>query len=823
MKLSVEWLRELVDLPESIDTLCEDLTLLGLEVERVDEVGESFPGVVVGYVVESGPHPNADRLSVCRVDTGDGEVPVVCGAPNVRKGLKVAFAKVGAVLPGDFRIKKSRIRGETSEGMICSEKELGLGEGHEGILELDDDAPLGASADELFGWKDTCIEIEVTPNRPDWLSHIGVARELAAYYQTELRVPALKGAVEVADEDEGWRAVCDDADGCPRYTGRIIHGIGPSETPEWMRRRLLAIGQRPIHPVVDCSNYVLYECGQPNHAFDLSRLEGRTIHVRRAAEGERLVTLDGEERELTPRHLVIADEKKAVALAGLMGGEGTQVSEETTDLLLEVASFDPGTIRTMRRDLVMSTDASYRFERGCDFEIVPWAQQRLTDLITEVCGGEGRPVAFEGRGTPPPAPRRFQLRITQIRRVLGIEIGDEETAGLLQRLEIPARILDRSGAAVASGEGSASPLEGDGAVLEVEQPSFRKDLLEEIDAIEEVARLYGYDRIPIHERAPMLRPAERTAKESLMDRLREHLASSGFHEVMGSSFMEAADPDRLGLAEDDRRRDRLQVLNPLVAGEGYLKSISLPEMLRTVDRNRRRGWTRPIRLFQIDRCFLAREGELLPDEPESLVLLWAGPPEEMHFSRTTRELDPYDALGDVGVLLERLAIDARVEAGAGEAFLAEQVSARFLADGREVGRLGLVHPAVLRRFELEGPVFWAEFPLATLIELLPAQLRYRPIPVYPPVRRDLSLVVPAGVDYAQVAAVLEEAGGEILESHEVFDVYEGKGIEKGSRAVGVRLVLRSAKGTLKDRRVDLIIASMLERLDAALGVKLRAG
>ena len=815
MKLSVEWLRELVDLPDSVEQLCEDLTLLGLEVEEVEETGPTFPGVVVGHVLESVQHPNADRLSLCRVSTGEAEFPVVCGAPNVRKGLKVAFAKVGAVLPGDFRIKKSKIRGEVSEGMICSERELGLGEGHTGILELHESAAVGTPAEELLGWKDTCIEIEVTPNRPDWLGHIGVARELAARYDSPLRIPELRGTVELVEEDEGYKAVCEDPDACPRYTGRIVHGIQLGETPEWMRRRLVTIGQRPINAVVDCSNYLLHECGQPNHAFDLKLLKGGTIHARRARAQEKCITLDGQQRELNEEHLVIADDERAVALAGLMGGKETEVSAETTDLLLEVAIFDPQTIRRMRRSLAMSTDASYRFERGCDFEAVPWAQQRLADLITAICGGEARPAAFEGRGTPPPGGRRFFLRATQIRRVLGVDIPLDEAAAILHKLDIPTTLPSPSSQTGTMGSDEVGS-------LEVEQPSFRHDLHEEIDAIEEVARLHGYDRIPIEDRAPMLRPAQRSPKEKLVRRLREHLSAAGVHEVVGSSFMESADPDRLGLQEDDPRRNTVQVLNPLVAGEGHLKSTSLPEMLRITDRNLRHGWTRPVRLFQLDRSFLAQEGELLPFEPEALCLLWAGPATEAHFSRPAAELDPYDALGDLEVLLDSIAIDAQLQSPGDEPFLVRGASARLVHDAEVLGRAGLLRREVLRHYHLDGPVFWAELSLPALLKALPGQLRYHEIPVYPPVRRDLSLVVPAGVEYAQVAAVLERLGGDLLESQEVFDLYQGEGIEPGSRAIGVRLVLRSAKGTLKDKRVDHLIARMIEELESSLGVVLRA-
>jgi phenylalanyl-tRNA synthetase beta chain len=807
VKLSVQWLRELVELPDDLERLCDDLTLLGLEVESVEAVGRRFPGVVVGKVLAQGPHPNADRLSLCRVSDGQTEYPVVCGAPNVRAGLTVAFATPGAVLPNGLEIKKAKIRGEVSLGMICSADELALGDDHSGILELEEDLAAGTPVDRLWGWEDHCIEIEVTPNRPDWLSHIGVARELAARYRTALILPDLGPSVEVADRDGDWTAVCEDEAGCPRYSGRLLRGVTVGESPEWMRRRLEAIGQRPINAVVDCSNYVLHECGQPNHAFDLSRLRGRTILVRRARPGERLVTLDGQERSLKHEHLVIADDEGAVALAGVMGGEATEVGAGTSGLLLEVANFDPGTIRRMRRDLGMNTDASYRFERGVDPALVAWAQRRLAHLITQICGGTASTCFFEGLGRPTRKPAPFFVRAAQVHRVLGVPVPVEEMSGILDRLDIPNEIASEGGR------------EG----LRVHPPSFRPDLVEEIDAIEEVARLYGYERIPVAERAPMLRPAERGRGERLRRRLRAHLAARGFHEVGGSSFMESSDPDRLDLEEDDRRRRTVQVLNPLAAGEGHMKTISLPEMLRSVDRNLRRGWTGPIRLFQLDRCFLARPDQALPAEPEHLALIWAGPAEPAYRDRPLREPDPFDAKGELEVLLESQGIEATSQARVDEAFLAPGTGAVLGAGGEVLGRLGVVHPRVLRRYGLDPPVVWAELDLSALERALPGRQRYRPVPVYPPVRRDLSLVVPSQVAYGAVAAVLEETLEELLESCDVFDIYAGEGVEAGHRAVGVRLVLRSAEGTLKDKRVDKAVRRALEALEKRHGVRLRAG
>ncbi len=806
MKLSIEWLRELVDLPREIESICQDLTLLGLEVEQVEEVGLSFPGIVVGHVLQHGRHPNADRLSVCVVSDGATEYPVVCGAPNVRQGLKVAFATPGATLPDGTTIKKSKIRGEVSLGMICSERELGLGEGHSGILELDGTHAIGTSVDEIFGWKDTCVEIEVTPNRPDWLSHIGVARELAAKYGKELRLPQVDEKLELALEDEGYRVRCEDEGACPRYTGRIVHGLAMAKTPEWMRRRLLAIGQRPINAVVDCSNYLLHECGQPNHAFDLKKIEGKEIIVRRAKKGETCVTLDEQKRALEPSHLVIADAKGPAALAGLMGGNRTEVSDDTTDLLLEVANFDPQTVRAMRRDLGMNTDASYRFERGCDQEMIPWVQSRLVQLLTQCCGGTASSRAIQALGKSLPSPASFFVRSKQVRRLLGVELSTGQITKILDRLQISAQ------------EGEE---EGESGVW-VKAPSFRRDLLEEVDAIEEIARLYGYDNIPVRDRAPMLRPARREKAEMLRSQLRQHFSAVGFHEVAGSSFMESKDPDRLRLGEDDPRRSAVEVLNPLVAGEGLMKTSSLPEMLRFVDRNRRRAFSGPIRFFQLDRCFLKQQDEALPQEPEAVVMVWAGPAETAHFSREPRPVDLFDARGEIELALESLGIRPHCAPGQDESFYAPGSGAVVSDGSRELGRMGLLHPKVLKAFDLEGPVLHARLSLSALKEALPQGRSYQPVPIYPPVRRDLSLLVPKGVAYGAIAALLREEGGELLESLDVFDLYEGEGIGSAERALGVRLVLRSIKGTLKDKRVDQLLGKMLKRMELELRVKLRA-
>ncbi len=806
MKLSLAWLRELVDLPADAQEICDRMTLLGLEVEAVEPFALSYPGVRVGLVLEARPHPGADRLRLCRVATGEDEVSVVCGATNVRAGLKVALALPGAVLPGGVTIRKSKIRGEHSAGMICSERELGLGAAHEGILELPEGSAVGRALDELFGYTDTRIEVEVTPNRPDWLSHQGVARELAAFYQRPLRPPDPGPAAAVAASADGWEVAVEDRTGCPRYLGRIVRGVTVGPSPLWLRLRLLAIGQRPINAVVDASNLVLHELGHPNHVFDLARLHGRRIVVRQARGGERITTLDGVERALASHHLVIADEQHAVALAGVMGGAGSQVDAGSTDLLLEAACFHPGTIRRMRRELGLSTDASYRFERGVDFEGVPLASRRLAALIVQVAGGAAAPQAFEGRGAPPPAPARFFVRASQIRRLLGIELAPAQASELLARLSIEASPAARNGE----------------PGVEVVQPSFRPDLLEEVDALEEIARHHGYDRIPVHERPPLLRPAERTPRERLQRHLRATVAARGYREVAGSSFMEAADCDRLGLPPADPRRRTVTVLNPLVTGEGHLRTTSLPELLRVVGRNRRRGIGDPLRLFQLDRCFVARAASLLPDEPEHLVMLWEGPAQVPHASVPARAVDLLDALGEVDALLESLGVRARRDRDSTEPFHAVGQGVGVRTESALLGTVGVLAAPVLAAFELDGPVVWAELSLAALLAALPAERRCAPLSPFPPVRRDLSLVAPAGVSWGAIAQILQAVFGALLESHDVFDLYAGEGLPAGARAIGVRLVLRSFEGTLKDRKVDGLMENALAQMRERCNVTLRA-
>jgi phenylalanyl-tRNA synthetase beta chain len=803
VKLSVNWLRELVDLPDSVDEICERLTLLGLEVEDVEEFRLDYPKCVVAEVLVAEQHPDADRLRVCKVNTGKEELDIVCGAPNARAGIKVALAQVGAVLPGGLKIKKGKIRGQVSMGMICSESELGLGAGADGIIELDGDAVVGTLLDDLFAIRDTIIEIEVTPNRPDWLSHVGVARELAAWYGKPMRMPGVSAEVEAVAEDEGWSIRIDDPSACTRFRGRLIDGVKVGPSPRHIRQRLIALGQRPINCVVDASNYVLHELGHPNHCFDRDKLAGKQIILRRATEGEKFTTLDDTERELNAGHLLVADADGGIALAGIMGGANSEVEDSSTSLLLEVAVFDPQVVRKGRRAVGLNTDASYRFERGVDFEAVDLVSRRLCDLILESAGGTARPVAIEATGSAPPAVKPIAVRASQVRRLVGAEIGSAEMIRILEGLQVPVRSIDGG--------------------VEVTSPTFRHDLLAEVDVIEEIARLHGFDRLPEETRAPMVAPAVRTESERFSRTLRDALANRGFHEVLGSSFMPDDEPDQLALDATDRRRQTLAVLNPVVQGEGTLKSSALGEMARIVERNRRRGHTGPVRLFQIARSFIAEPDAALPHEPRQLVLAWSGPVRNLHFDDPEREVDLYDAIGEMDGLMAQLGLDVRRSAADPGAPWRPGSVVEFTCGDESLGQVGEIAPAVRRTLDVEPPVLLAEFDFDSLLAARSKVSGWAPFSAYPPVRRDLSLVVPKGVSWVDVRGVVAEVAGDILESCELFDVFEGGDLPEGSVALGVRLSLRSAKSTLKDARVDRMVAKLLDDLQSAHAITLRAG
>ncbi len=801
MNVSYRWLADLVPgLEIEPDAVAEHLALRGAPVEGMSTVAEGLGDVIVARVLTSGPHPNADRLSLCTVDAGSGTLQVVCGAPNVRADGWYPFVPVGATLPGDFRIKKAKIRGEYSEGMLCSPRELGLGADHSGLLELRGDFEPGESFVKALGLDDVTLDVEITANRGDLLSHVGVARELASLGEGSVRLPDIPGDPHPAlSYEEGAPEVragsvsirIDDPDLCSRYLGAVIRGVTIGPSPAWLQARLRGAGARPINNVVDATNYVMLEMGQPLHAFDLAKLEGSSIVVRRAGEAEkRFTTLDDEERRLTPDMLMICDAEKPVAIAGVMGGLHSEVDESTTDILLECALFHPPSIRSTRRSLVMSTDASYRFERGVDPEEMRSAAERAIALILSTAGGivDG-PVLDVHPGTF--APATVALRLSRIEAVLGVPIPADRVQALLEPL------------------GFRVTGEADGALL-VRVPGFRSyDVTREIDLIEEVARTHGYDRFP--EELGPYRPGTvpDDPRFALEDQLRDYLAGAGLFEAHTPAFVPEGEGDVL-------------VANPLNTQEPYMRRALLPSLLRSVEYNLARG-NRDVRLFEIGTSFRKTKSGEAPHEETHLAVVMTGSREPPHWSRPDEPFSVWDLKGlleEVAWRASRGAVTVRPD---GDPPAPYDGDAAFLvrdAEGRPVGYGGRVLPAAVDTPVWAEDVWALEIVLPEDVAALPVPV-FKPLPQFPSAERDLALVVADGVTAERVLELIGESAGELLEAVDLFDLYRGEGIPGGTRSIAFRLRFRAPDRTLKDREVDAKVEAVLGRLKEELGVEAR--
>jgi phenylalanyl-tRNA synthetase beta chain len=790
MNVSIRWLRALApDLADAPHAVAERLAMLGAPVDAVVDLGGPLRDIVIGRVEEARPHPNADRLTLTKVNAGGELVSVVCGAPNVRAGAYYPFAPVGTTLPGGLQIGRRKIRGEESQGMLCSARELELGRDHEGILELHGTFEPGARFVDAVALDDTRLEVDVTPNRPDLLSHVGIARELAPRGVASLVLPDFPDGAAIADvafvsargsaQAGGVTVRIEDEAACPRYIAVMIRGVRVGPSPEWLAARLRAVGQRPINNVVDATNYVLQELGQPLHAFDLGRL-GDTVVVRRARASETLVTLDGVERKLDETILAIADAERPVALAGIMGGEATEVTGETTDVLLECALFEPRTVRSGRRALGMSTDASYRFERGVDPTLQRRAAARCAELIRVVAGGAIDEVAVEAAAPEPPAPP-VRLRRSRAERVLGEPFTTDAMRALLAPIGFETQSADAD-------------------ALEVIVPGHRRyDVAREDDLVEEVARRHGYDAFPDEVRPfrPSTVPTDPMAE--LEDRLRTLLVGRGFLEARGAPFVSETGGD-------------VALMLPLASTESHLRRDLLPGLLRRVEANFNRG-TRDVRLFEIGTAFAPDGEHARPVETTRLAAVLTGDRAPTHWSGDPGTFDVWD----VKAVLEEVAaaVGAVVEpASDGARWSDFDVGAAFEARtgaGRVLGAAGAV-----RADRIDAPAWAAAvFGLEIILEPAAAEKRiaaFTPLPAFPPIERDLALVAPRSTTAAALEGTIRAAGGPLLVRLVPFDVYEGRGIPEDRRSVAFRLRFRSPERTLTDEEVEPVVAGILERL-----------
>ena len=798
MKITCNWLKDYVDYSWDWPELVERLTMAGLEYEGVDDLGKRLDGVVVGRIEACRPHENADRLTVCEVDVGSAVNTIVCGAPNVAAGQTVAVALPGCTLPGGLVIKKAKIRGVESHGMICAEDELGLGDNHDGIMVLEDNLEIGSPFAAAVGLDDVIIDFEITPNRPDCLSLFGIAREVQVLTGNPLRPPQFALAESGVPTAEEVQIDIDVPDDCPRYVGRVVRGVKVGPSPTWLQRRLQAVGQRPINNIVDITNFVLLELGHPLHAFDLAKLDEKRIVVRRARGGETLETLDGNERELDEDMLVIADSVKPVALAGVMGGANSEVSATTTDILLESAYFAPSRVRLAKARLGLATEAAMRFERGADWDAPVRAIDRAAALIAEIAAGRVAPGALDAYPKPGRRPE-ISLRVQRANRLLATDL---DAAAMIQTLE-------RLGCAVEE----ASPATGDNAPspLRVTVPSFRPDLTREADLIEEIGRIYGFDRIEGSQAASGPWLTQRDPHLALRRVARHKLLGLGLDEVVSNSIVESRWLELAGATEG-----AVRLANPPTEAQNALRTTLVPSLLDAARRNfnqRAPG----VAVFELGKCFAA--GAELPNEELRLAALWAGRVSASPWAADAREADFFDLKGLLEVLVD--APDLRCERINHPALRTGHCARVFLAD-EAIGWLGQISPDLCAAFDLERQVHIFEIAFDALAHhWLGRNRAFAALPKFPPIERDLAVVVREDITTADLVAAMREAAPRTVETIEVFDLYQGEQIEQGHKSLAFAIRLRDPERTLQDAQADAATDAMLKSLETHFSARLR--
>jgi len=791
MRFSEAWLREWVNPDITTDQLADQLSMAGLEVDSVEPAAPPFSGVVVGAVLSREQHPDADKLSVCSVDIGvDAPSQIVCGARNVAAGMKVPVATVGAVLPGDFKIRKAKLRGVESLGMICSASELGLAESSEGILGLPADAPVGGDFREYLALDDLCIDVDLTPDRADCLSVAGIAREVGVLNGATVTGPDL-GAVQ-ATADDTFDAVVDAPEACPRYLCRVVSGVDAvASTPDWMIEKLRRSGVRPISPVVDMTNYVMLELGQPMHGFDLGTLKGG-IRVRMAREGERLLLLDGTEATLRSDTLVIADHDKALAMAGIMGGEASGVTSATRDVLLESAYFSPLAIAGKARSYGLHTDSSHRFERGVDYELQRVAMERATQLMLEVVGGKAGPITEALAESHLPTVAPIGLRRDRIGRLLGVQIEDRQVVDILQRLGMQVEDTDEG--------------------WQVTPPSARFDVRIEVDLIEELGRVYGYANIPASLSSAPVSVSVRPEGEFSLAAAKQLLVDRGYQEAITYSFIS---PEAAGALTPAVRP--IELANPISADMSVMRASLWPGLVQTLRHNLARQQSR-VRVFESGLTFI-KSGEGLEQHAKLAGLVYGDTATEQ-WAQTTRRADFFDIKADVELVLRQVADpgEFRFEAGEHPALHPGQ-AARILRSGQDIGWIGLLHPLAQKALDVPKGVFVFEIDLVPLrLGSIPA---FAPLSKYPAIRRDFALLVDRDLSYQAVLDAIRAAAPAIVKDIKLFDVYTGDNIDSSLKSLALSLILQESSHTLTDTEVERASAQVLEALEQKLNAKLR--
>ncbi|MCK5850009.1 MAG: phenylalanine--tRNA ligase subunit beta, partial [Kiritimatiellae bacterium] len=797
---------EYVDFDLSPEELADKLTFSGTEVESIDEIGAGLDAIVVAEVLAIEPHPGADRLLLCKVNTGSGECAVVCGASNFKVGDKVPFAGIGVRLPSGMKIKKAKIRGELSEGMLCAEDELGLSDDHVGIMILSSDAEPGASLPDAIGPPETVLTLEVTWNRSDCLSIMGIAREVAAMLGTTLKLPDVEFEGKGGAVDTDIKVAVEDAVACPRYTALVLSKLKMGPSPDWMRRRLSLCGVRPISNVVDITNYVMLETGQPLHAFDHSLLTDGQIIVRRAKAGERIATLDDEERELDSDMLVIADTKGAVALAGVMGGAGSEITDKTEKVLLESACFDPAVTHRTVLATGLTTESSHRFERGVDVSGVDWAGRRAALLMVEHAGAtisKGMVDVYPGKCEN----RVVRCRYERARDLLGVAISDDRMVVIMEALELPV-------------------IDSDAESFTVEVPSFRRDLVIEADLIEEIVRLYGLSNIPAKELLAKVVAGADDIRPRAVDSCRDVMIGLGLNEVLHYSFLSA---ELLDLFSRSDRGERVVLPNPVSADYAVMRNSLIPQMVETLGRNASRQ-VADAAFFEIGQVFLRSEEGVIREE-QRLCIGLMGRPWHVGLGRGVSAEPDEMFLRLKGIAEELFRVRClHPDDGSGQAmkemehpYFTDSTGLSMLDGDSLFGIMGLVRELIRARWRITGPVGVAEISMNQLVEHVSDIPSPSPIPAFPGVVRDMALIVDEAVTHDSILEIVKKIGQKELTSIALFDIFCGGGIERGKKSLAYSIIYRSLERTLTDDEVNGYHLKVKEALKSGLKVEIREG
>ncbi|MGA2780407.1 MAG: phenylalanine--tRNA ligase subunit beta [Smithella sp.] len=803
MLVSIKWLKDYIDIELTAEELAHELTMAGLEVDEIKTIRPQFSGVVVAKILSVKPHPSADRLSLCSVSDGTDNYPVVCGAKNIAPGDIVPLAKVGAVIPGGYTIKSSVLRGEKSDGMLCSETELEIGDDASGIMHLPSDLPLGVPLETALNIGDTVLDVGVTPNRSDCLSMIGIAREVAAITGKKIKQLYVKVKESSEDINPLTSVKIIDADACPRYTARMIKNVQIGTSPVWMKTRLEAAGLRAINNIVDVTNFVMLEMGQPLHAFDFRFLEEGRIVVRKSKENEEFISLDGKSRMLPADTLLICDGVKPIAIGGIMGGLNSEVKEDTRIIFLESAYFNSTSIRRSSRKLAMPTDAAFRFERGIDPEGVVKALNRAAQLIADFSGGSICKNYIDEYPEKIFSAQDIPLRLDRIRQIIGMEIGAKDVVRILRSI------------------GMVLKQNGKGRYL-VTPPTCRVDILREIDLIEEVIRLYSYDRVPVTLPAVAVKEIAVIPRLDLEERIRQLLIGSGYTEIVNYSFGIPVAADLLCLPENDERRRLVRIKNPLGEDLSVMRTTMIYGLLETAKKNVNNG-SFDLSIFEIGRIFLRRKAGELPEEKNMLAGLLTGKmTDDLWCSRKT--VDFYTLKG----CLENIFFDLKLNnclynSTSVEPFLHPGKSCGIYLDDRQIGFLGEVHPDILEKIDLKNNAYVFEINLDILVSAyLDRNITYQEISKFPAVMRDAAFVIPARMEAGQMLNIVLGQKEDLLENVSIFDVYVGKEISEGTKSLGLRFSYRAPDRTLTDLETNTVHDRIVQKTVNLTGAKIRS-